>query len=401
MIEIIPLNLKDIFDKEYVNGLQLIEDSNNNCYITSIDLISKLLAVDLPIKNERLAITNILSFLNYFDSISNSENIATIPVGVLIKYFTTIEYKKYLAILKELHILSDIVYKDENNQPMYKYKVGEASKRYRAFDAYVKSDLCLVVIDSTKPLKIDIEEGLVPDKFRKTIETLEINYKNAISDEITNFQAKNMSIDVLRKRIARLLTLRVRRFIKSGVKVDRIYHSFSNLSKISRRHTLVNFNNIDIVNCQPLLLCAYLTKNGYQIDQKYKNDCEAGLIYENFVGDLPREEVKVELYKSIYFKFNTKNKYNQLFKEVYPITWESLLKLSKEEKSMACILQNFEASLFNQIEPKKSSKYYTLFDAIYYDNIADSAAISNIIYKFFSDLDIKVTITLNDIKVSK
>jgi len=42
MIEIIPLKLKDIFDKEYVTSLDIIKD-NDNYFITSIDLVSKLL----------------------------------------------------------------------------------------------------------------------------------------------------------------------------------------------------------------------------------------------------------------------------------------------------------------------------------------------------------------------
>lgn len=399
MIEIIPLKLKDIFDKEYITTLDIIKDSNNNCYITSIDLISKLMVIDLPIKNKRLAISNILSFLNYFDTISDKFNIATINSNILIKFFTTKEYKKYLTILEENKIIADIVYKSDNGEPTFKYKVGEASKRYRTFDSFNNSDLCLVVIDSSKQPTIDIEENIVDDKFKNTISTIDINYKNAICDEIDNFQNTNMSLDILRKRISRLLSLRVRRFIKSGVKVDRIYHSFSNLSKISRKHTLVNFNNIDIVNCQPLLLCAFLIKNKYKIDIDYKKDCEEGIIYEKFIDKLPREEVKIELYKSIYFKFNKKNELNKKFKELYPITWESLNEISSDKISMASILQNFEASLFNNIRPVKSNYYYTLFDAIYYDNIIDSSSLSNTIIKFFNDLDINVSIKLNDIKI--
>jgi len=57
----------------------------------------------------------------------------TIGVKVLTKYFTTKEYKKYLKILEDNRIITDIVYKDENGEPTYKYKVGEASKRYTSY----------------------------------------------------------------------------------------------------------------------------------------------------------------------------------------------------------------------------------------------------------------------------
>jgi len=89
-----------------------------------------------------------------------------------------------------------------------------------------------VVIDNNKQPNIDIEEGVVDDKFKNTTSNIEVNYKNAICEEIDNFQNTNMDLDILRKRISRLLSLRIRRFIKKGTKVDRIYHSFSNLSKI-------------------------------------------------------------------------------------------------------------------------------------------------------------------------
>lgn len=399
MIEIIPLKLKDIFDKEYITSLDLIKESNNNCYITSVDLISKLLVIDLPIVNKRLAISNILTFLNYFDTACDERNILVIPSTIFVKFFTTKHYKEYIKVLEDNKIISNIVYKDEEGKPTFKYKVGEASKKYRAYDSYNNSDLCLVVIDSNKRPVLQIEDNLVDKKFVDTISTIGMNYKNAICDEIDNFQSSNMDLNVLRKRISRLLSLRVRRFLKKGIKVDRIYHSFTNLSKISRKHTLINFNNIDIVNCQPLLLCAYLIKNGYDIDNSYKDDCENGLIYERFIYKLPREETKVELYKSIYFYFSKKNEYNKKFKEIYPITWQSLSTISANNISMASILQNFEASLFNNIKPIKSENYYTLFDAVYYDNIMDSSNITNIIKQFFNELGIKVSLKLNDIKI--
>lgn len=404
MIEIIPLRVEDLFSKEYISSLDIIKESDNNCFITSLQLISQLLTIDLPINNKRLSIINILSFLNYFDSISDEYNIATINSNILINYFTTKEYKKYLAILKDLNVISEIPYDDGK---FYTPKIKSCdgigkSKRYRTFTQFNESDLCLVIIDSNKPPRIEIEDNIVDNKFKNTICEMDFNYKNAICAEIDNYQNTGMKIDRLRKRISRLFSLKVKRYIKSGNKVDRVYHSLSNLSKISRKYSLVQFNNIDIVNCQPLLLCAYLIKNGYTIDEQYKNDCEKGKIYENFITDeMNRDDVKVELYKSIYFKFNKNNDINKGFKEIYPLTWLSLLEISKDDKSMASILQNFEASLFNKLIPNRSEYYYTLFDAVYFDNMIDSADLVKNINKFFNELNIKVTLSLNDIKISK
>lgn len=393
MIEIIPLKVNDLFSKEYITSLDIIKESNNNCFITSIDLISKLMVKELPIINKRLAIINILSFLNYFDSISDDKNISTISVKKIIDQFTTKEYKKYLNLLKDMDIMSEMAYEDGS---FFKKRVR--SKRYKTSDNFNNSDLCLVIIDSNKPRKLEVEDNIVNKKFIKTICDVEFNYKNAICDEIDNYQNTNMRKEVLRKRLSRLFSIKIKRYIKSGVKVDRIYHSFSNLSRISRKHSLVEFNNVDIVNCQPLLLCSYLIKNGYFVDAQYQIDCENGKVYENFITDeLCREDVKTELYKSIYFKFNKSNPINKVFKKLFPITWESLLQISKGDQMMASILQNFEASLFNKLIPNKSNYYYTLFDAVYFDNILDSGNLVKSIREFFMKLGIKVSLKLNDI----
>ena len=159
--------------------------------------------------------------------------------------------------------------------------------------------------------------------------------------------------------------------------------------------------DIDIVNCQPLLLVAYLTENdSLDFDLNYKNDCEDGLFYERFYDiDRPknisniewRSEIKVKLYKSIFFSFNKKSKINKKFKELYPKTWESLEKISITDISLASRLQNLESNLFNNIIPKHSEFYFTLFDAIYFNNIMDKYKIENEIKNYFNNFNIKVT----------
>lgn len=392
MIEVIDLQLNDIFDKEIISKINITDDKNY--FITSTDLISKLLSIELPIKNTRLSIINILSFLNYFDTVCDTNNISKVSSTILIEYFTRDKYKEYIELLDSNNILTTIPYEDGS---FYQPKVK--SKRFRLHNSYNRSELCLVVIDSNKLPEYNIEEDVVDLRFENTIKNIDFNYDAAIQDEIRNYKENNLDKDILRKRISRLLSLKVRRYINKGHNVDRIYHSLSNISKISRKHTTIKFNNIDVKNCQPLLLYGFLKQNGMMIDDNYKKDCEEGIVYENFIGELDRDKTKVEMYKSIYFGFDKKNVYNKKFKELYPNTWSSLEILSKEEKTIASLLQTFEASLFNNLTPTKSKNYFTIFDAIYFDNLVDASKLVKDIRDFFLKLDMKVALTLNEKKI--
>ena len=77
---------------------------------------------------------------------------------------------------------------------------------------------------------------------------------------------------------------------------------------------------------------------------------------------------------------------------MYPKAWKSLNAISKTDTSLASRLQNLEAELFNNLKPKYSKYYYTLFDAIYYSNIADKKQLTKEIKDFFGGLNIKVRI---------
>src|SRR5690606_25756825 len=159
----------------------------------------------------------------------------------------------------------------------------------------------------------------------------------------------------------------------------RISHTFSKVSRVARRYLSINFHNLDIVNCQPLLLVYYLKKNQLKTDISYQTDCEDGTFYERF-SDLTtsktRDGVREQLYKSVFFKFNEKNPYNALFKELYPATHHSLSVIhSDTTTTLASLLQNCEAEIFNSIKPKKSKNYFTLFDAIYYSDVSDTQQI--------------------------
>jgi hypothetical protein len=396
MIEIIPFN-RNIFDKFTIDCKKM----TRYVYINNLDIVAKLATMELPIANRRIALRNIFDFLTYIDTkIEQNENtIIPISQSILISYFNRNVYKKYMDILSNLDIITKVPYEDGTF-----YKKGSLYLQYRVHNAYLNDeDLAIISLedDRSKENFTNEVEGL-DKRFENTIKKLEINIPLAIEAEIKHFREKSLSIYALRNRISRIFYTKRKRFIKKGKKVNRIYHSFTNLTKVSRKFFNVNLYDIDIVNCQPLLLVALLEKNGFKYDKSYKIDCEAGCFYERFMDINKPDDVssyewrngntKPALYKSIFFGFNKASKHNKRFLELYPETWNSLKIISEECNPLASQLQNLESDLFNNLIPKKSKHYFTLFDAIYFDNILDRFSLEKEIKDYFQRYGINVAI---------
>lgn len=387
MIEVAELN-KDLFkDDKFLTKMRI----SKYCYINSLDIITKLLVTELPISNKRIALRNILDFLTFLDIESDKKNstLLTISSIKISKFFSRNEYKQYLNILKDLDILSDVPYEDGSF-----YTSGTKSKQYRIHNQYLnREDLCIIILDEDRSrFEFNNEVSELDERYSKTIRNINIKTKEAIIDEINHCEENDLKEKTLRHRISRIFYTKRRRFIKKGKSVDRIYHSFSNVSKVARKHLDIKMFNIDIKNCQPLLLVAFLKKNNFGYDETYQYDCEVGEFYEQFIGinDCDRDEVKTNIYKNLFFGFNKRSKFNKKFKELYPLTWESLNEINNSNESLASRLQNIEAELFNNLIPKKSKHYFTLFDAIYFDSINDITELNNKIKKFFDNLEIEV-----------
>lgn len=388
-LEIIPIDLtKNIFDDYHEELLKL--QKAKYCFVTNLDLISELLIRELPIQNKRLALKNIFSFLTYIDTEMKMRDntLLSISSNILIEYFSRDTYKQYMNLFEELNILSDVPYTNGKF-----YTMGELTKQYRIHNSYILNpNLCMVILENDRAKDKFICSIDIDYRFKNTIMNLDINMKDAVVAEIEHCRDTNLSSNNLRIRLSRLFYTRMKRYIKKGTNVDRIYHSFTNVSKVSRRHLTTKMYNIDIVNSQPLILVSYLNKEGYNFDINYKLDCENGTFYDNFISkDLTRDDVKVQLYKSIFFSFNKNMLVNKKFKELYPATWETLSEINDSNVSLASRLQNLESELFNNLIPKKSKQYFTLFDAIYFDSVNDIVKLNKNIHSFFNNLGINVT----------
>lgn len=399
MIEIIPIEKDGLFKngltKKDIKKLTI----SNYCYSIDLNLLTKILSiVDRPIKSQKLFVRNILDFLNYLDSVFITEEKETINSEIFIRYFTNNYYIRYKDILSELEIITKVPHSDGTW-----YEKGKYSLKYKVHNKYLEMDeLCLVVIGEgrkkyDRPMSIDDRLDL-DDRYINTIDKLEINIVNAIEAEMNYCYENELPLSVLKIRLNRLFYLKQKRFIKKGNKVDRIYHSFTNISKVSRKHLNIKMNYIDLKNSQPLILVYYLINNGMLVDDNYKLDCEEGMFYERFYdlyNDIDiRTKIKQNIYKSIFFGFNQNSLVNKRFKELYPSTWSSLNDISKTDITLASRLQNIEAELFCNLVPKKSKNYFTLFDAIYFSDSNDIPYIIKEINDFFNNLGVKVNLEI-------
>lgn len=369
-------------------------------FIINTSTLNKLFKYDnYPIKKEK-AILHILRFLQEVDRIRNSKTLLTIHSDVLIAMFSRDTYKRYKNILSELEIMSNVSYDDNTF-----YTVNQRAMQYRLHNEYNDAnDLALVINKGKSPTTLNCEiQGIDPIHV-KTIKKVQIDYHKAIVAELNYYNEVTNNVNALQCRINTILALNGERYIKKGVKQNRIYTSVSNLSKVSRPHLHVGtarFVNIDIVNCQPLILAYLLRANNLPLDDKYIRDVQDGVLYEQFLNnEMTRDKVKVELYKSIYFDFKPNKLINLRFSELYPQTHKSLeimaLNCEKTGIKMASLLQNIEAEVFNNLKVDKSKYFFTLFDAIYFTSKDDITYISDQIKaKFLSyEIDVRINVEL-------
>lgn len=389
MFTIIPL--------EDTNGINNTDFSDSMCHVIGLNTIAKFIAYDkYPLKNKTIAIKNILDFLMEVDSIVRYKKttVITIHTDIIIKHFSANYYKAYMDVLKELRIINKVPYADGSF-----YEKGEYAQQYQLYSDYTNDELCIVLAQQYKGTKIVTDKQTYNKKLVKTISNVEIDYTGAINAEIKYYKDNGKTLNSLRVRLNTLFRLNHSRFLYTGFKVDRVYHSLTNISRISRKFLTINgeeFNDVDVKNCQPLLLCYLLFSKGLEVDANYKHDCEIGNLYENFITvDKDRSQTKVEMYKNIYFAFKPNSDIAQAFKKLYPKTFASLEILSNEPEEMACMLQNIEAEIFNGIVPNKSKDYYTLFDSVYFTDIEDCVQIIKEIKDRFNKYKIRPIMTIN------
>lgn len=359
--------------------------------------------------NNELAIRQICNFLNHLNQLIKEYGTElNIDKNVFIKYFSSKTYHYFKTVLIDLGIISPVYNKKtygNGQRILYDSRYG-ICKCYQVCNTYLKQkDYTILFFNKKEKVMKNIDINCKVDiKMVNTIINEELDYVKVFTEEIKYYNnTKEQSEFALILRLSRALSLNKERWMKPGKLVSRIYHSFSGLSRVTRKCFKTLFYCLDLKNSQPILLIHYLKSVGIEIDISYKEIVESGLFYEQFYflksekidlndkeKEKVRKDVKENLYKEIFFAFNIKGKYNKHFKQLYPKVWEALNTIhSDKNKSLASILQNIEAEIFNNLQVKKSTKYFTLFDAIYFNNIKDKESLEKQILQAGEILDIK------------
>jgi len=339
------------------------------------------------------AIIQISDFLMYINAEAEkySTTLLTIDQNIFIDFFNRNTYAEFKRILQKLGIITNVPNKDG----IWYSRDNHISKTYRIHNDYLREEeYTIIFFEKKKKEKKNININCpLNNVMSSTLINEELDYKKVFEYEIEYHKENKTSSYSLFIRLCRALSINKERYAKKGNKVNRIYHSFSNLSRITRKCFKTKFFNIDLKNAQPTLLLVHLKENGIDFETEYQTLCESGLFYEMFSSTgLKREDIKVECYKSIFFDFKETNKVNIIFKEKFPKLW-SYMKSISETVCLATILQNIEASIFNTLEVKASSSYYTLFDAIYFNNKKDKEFIMKQLNKKANSLGIKFNLS--------
>lgn len=329
----------------------------------------------------------ILTFLSRCDwrMYTNESTELSISQKELIEVFGQ-KYTLYTNWLKDREVVTPVM----KNGKAYDKEAG-ICKSWQFYKKYTQDTKSLVVFTETRGKRVVefTKDKEYDPRLIETIRNVEINILDAIYAER---EYCGLDTKRLHHRINSIFSLWDRRWISKGGKVDRIYHSLSGLSRVTREFLHldgVRFNHVDVVNCQPLLLAALVKKNGLKVDIEYLQDCQDGEFYEKFLDlGYTRDEAKVQLYKNIFFGIKEDSGVAVRFQKLYPKTWMSINIL---REGLACRLQNLEAEIFVSITPSRSKGWWPLHDAIYFTDMRDREEIVERLVENFAVYDIRPT----------
>jgi hypothetical protein len=249
----------------------------------------------------------------------------------------------------------------------------------------------------------------------QAVQNTEIDVKAAMIDELYNKDNEVKFVHRLNNMLS--LVSKQRSIVKSEL-TGRVTHSLSNVSKISRKHLHIDglrYTEVDVRNCQPLLLVALIKDNELAIDNSFVSAVENGVVYDMLIGtsgkfikfdkdgDIvssgervlsTRESVKEEFFSAILFDLKYHSPLLKKFKEVFPQTFTSIKQLHSGDITLAAKLQRMESDIFNTLYPA-SGYFFTLYDAIFVTDESSIPQLIECIEKKFDKFGLKVKINVN------
>lgn len=396
--------------KKYIlkakNG-KIISQENTNYQVSNfygiyvseevVSILNK--TIYYPINDRYSAIARILFFFAHLERKSIYKYPQKVHSDIWQHYFTKNQVVAYKKILLDNQLLI------ENPQEQsLKYKPGEYSTSYTLGAQYLAGELCFIQIENSKKKVLNIEfyeekfwsfeDKAITFRANFTLENVYLRTDKAIEEEHLYHLNEKTSTNSLNSRLISINNFYNNNNIKKGINNDRVYHKICNLSKQSRKYLTdengFEFFSIDIKNCQPLLLIAQAVKHGIAVDDSYKKLCELGTLYEQFIRpNRNRDQAKEELYKCVYFAQIYNSPINKEFRLYFPKSYKAILELTAAySRSLALMLQKLEAQFFNQLKPKYSTVWFTLYDAIYFNDERDLDYLENYLQDEFQKLGI-------------
>ncbi len=290
------------------------------------------------------------------------------------------------------------------------YSSGAFSKSYRVLSNFLELDFVEFEIDFEK-IFTNIKDKKYwlkkyPNLQKQIKETYEVKIKLTeyirwINNNIGTELKPIIKNGVLETRI--LTKERAFDYIIDAIKINleniwfklsdegRFYNSTTNLSytalpfiQLKRR----SVKEIDVKNCQPLLLCA-LIKN-----ELYKKDVESGIFYDRVAEKInkTREEFKVLSYKYIFF--GSKNlKSGAIYdamNELYPGFIQEMNEL-RNKMSVAKELQKVESNIFVNKISNYDFKMILRHDAVFVFE-EDFDLVKELVIEEFKKIGLRATI---------
>lgn len=372
------------------------QDSRGVVYLR-LDVLIGLLNYDFfPSSNKFAGLVRVIAFLIEQSSRSCIYNVYepfTVHSQIWKYYFTTDKYKAYQAMFEELKILKQV-----NLPNKHKYLAGNYATHFVFGERWFSGQIIKLFISTGRnkttleslSYKYEVFSYLLDDEEKIFIDIDDVNFdisrvqllkEKAIKAEIEIYD----SLVVKKKKALPHRLTAIENFnlkgneITQGIRSNRLYHKITMLSRVTRKFLRDSkgraYHCLDVVNCQPLLLCAVLKQYGYPCDLSYIEVCQDGVFYEQFNHfGFDRDEVKRKIYRTVLFSQKSYEAFNKAFRTLYPTTYYSLIKLTEQsEYSVAALLQQAESAIFNMIRGYKDDKsnFFTLFDAVYFSDKLD------------------------------
>lgn len=341
-------------------------------YTELLTKITNIVNLSFPEFNEKdkLRLTSNLIAIWYqiYEAQQNDEEALTL------NYYTNIystDFKKYEIIIsrnrltyaKQIELLKIhgvVIIND-------KYEPKKFSKSYRVDTSFMTNSYTSVLVNFKKLYKDQIIKEEWIKKFPNHRSQIEQVYLTKIDlPRYVEWIEKNIGISLPKKTTKegktkhRTLTVEVSlRYINDALKINqgviwfaipdntgRFYTSLTSLTNTAKPFFRLKGRpvvEIDINNCQPLLLSTIVDH------PKYKRDCENGVFYDKLAKELnmERKDVKVPAFKYIFFN-DKELKSGMLYEsmeKIYPGLISQINNIKTNSK-LAIQLQKIEADIF-------------------------------------------------------